>query len=510
MSASSTATERFVNCFQSSSSQILEENSDAPLVLLTNIMFDHPQYHTPSDVDTIVTGNLLDHPQMLWRIKESPASCRENLRIDNIEVVKREVMDLLEEIPRSSSQSSSQSKRTVYLIDVSDTENIASLHSLSKLLPSSFHIVYSSKSVPSSIASDHLPESVSSRLQAQLMAGEAVPGPAGASISVRSGCLKYQVGSPFLFNAPFIDADRARLTALCAVQRDVRARYTLCHAPLLVIGCGPFFTHHAQVLTHLRDSGGSLSQVLLNQLVLSPTWLPYYESLLREFPEPSLCIDCFTHQAVFGMSLPCGSSAAEPVSRPRSGVSVGINAGTRHWGSDEEVLCCVLYLCRRGFGARLCLSVDIKTRLQLRWYGGPGVGYVTDSLLPRLRRWYDLSVLESVVGTEALHQVVLGQNSSSSTTSGTINSSESSNFAGSSASSTPLCFREEEVRALLGGNLLALLSWYHPPDAVELPVETLPCHICGREFVPGDHYSKFSFVYCSSACLAKHRKLDYK
>lgn len=482
----SASSARLINTLASSGK--VEEYANTSVVILTNIVFDHSsQYHKSNphdDVDAIITGNILDHPEMLWKMKENPFSCRENLRIDNIEVMKRELTELL------TKQTSSTHHKSTYIVDISDTDNLGPLHSLSKLLPSTFQVVYSAKALPS-IVSDRVPESLASRLQAQLMIGDSIPGPAGLPINIRSGCLKCQVGSPFQINASFLVVDKIQIMAHCRVQRDIQAKYPLCSAPLLVIGCGPFFALHWQLLSHVRDSGGSLAHVLLHQLVLSHSWLPYYEVLLLSFPEPSLCIDCFTHQSVFGMSLPCGVTSDElDNSISSTSMDTSISPGTVQYASDEEVLRCVLYLCRRGFSSRLCLSIDIKTKLQLRWYGGPGIGYVTDSLLPRLHRSYDLSVLESFVGTEAFHSVIVNR---SSTAVGKL-----------------ISFREEEVKALLCDNLLALLSWYHPPESVEVPLEKLPCHICGREFVPGDHYSKFAFVYCSSACLGKHRKLDYK
>jgi hypothetical protein len=152
--------------------------------------------------------------------------------------------------------------------------------------------------------------------------------------------------------------------------------------------------------------------------------------------------------------------------------------------------------------------MDIKTKLQLRWYSGPGIGYMMDTLLPRmLHHWFDLSPLVAHVGSEAVHSIATASESPSTTC---TNTNANVDTKINRLQKLPYQFTDKEVRALFCDNLFALLRWYHPPEAVELPVETMPCHICGRLFVPGDHYSKFSFVYCSSACLGKHRKVDFK
>jgi len=273
MCDTSSSSSRLVNCLPSSSPSlqaVQEENIS--MVLLTNVIFDHPQYHTTTEVvDPMITGNILDRPEILWKIKENPSSCRENLRIDNIEVMKREIMELLS--VKSPSSSEVHVNKSIYLVDISDTDNLSSLYSLSKLLPSStsFNLAYSSKALPSIHSSDRVPESLSSRLQAQLIVGDSLLGPAGASsLYVRSGCLKCQIGgSPFHVNSTFMESDKIQLAALCKVQREVQTKYPLCNAPLLVIGCGPFFAFHSEVLSFVRDNGGSLVQVLLNQVVIS-------------------------------------------------------------------------------------------------------------------------------------------------------------------------------------------------------------------------------------------------
>lgn len=71
-------------------------------------------------------------------------------------------------------------------------------------------------------------------------------------------------------------------------------------------------------------------------------------------------------------------------------------------------------------------------------------------------------------------------------------------------------FTAEEVSRMVHETCTELLLWYTPQPVVDAPIETLTCHWCGAQFVPGEHYEKFANVYCKSLCLAAHRKIDFK
>lgn len=45
-----------------------------------------------------------------------------------------------------------------------------------------------------------------------------------------------------------------------------------------------------------------------------------------------------------------------------------------------------------------------------------------------------------------------------------------------------------------------------PPEKVEHFIE---CHWCGAQKKQGDHFSKLGFDYCTTKCLAQHRKADF-
>ncbi|KAJ8599238.1 hypothetical protein CTAYLR_006207 [Chrysophaeum taylorii] len=57
--------------------------------------------------------------------------------------------------------------------------------------------------------------------------------------------------------------------------------------------------------------------------------------------------------------------------------------------------------------------------------------------------------------------------------------------------------------------VLSLLATYEAPLMIKPPeTQKLQCSLCGRVFeVPlGQHYAKYDFVYCTRACLARHRR----
>lgn len=64
---------------------------------------------------------------------------------------------------------------------------------------------------------------------------------------------------------------------------------------------------------------------------------------------------------------------------------------------------------------------------------------------------------------------------------------------------------------LVRANPVALLSWYTPPEAPEIPKNYIKCSICRRDFEPieGEYFTKFAFVYCGTKCLRRHSRLQF-
>eukprot|EP00539_Tryblionella_compressa_P001798 CAMPEP_0178737264 /NCGR_PEP_ID=MMETSP0744-20121128/2877_1 /TAXON_ID=913974 /ORGANISM="Nitzschia punctata, Strain CCMP561" /LENGTH=68 /DNA_ID=CAMNT_0020389785 /DNA_START=258 /DNA_END=464 /DNA_ORIENTATION=- len=57
-----------------------------------------------------------------------------------------------------------------------------------------------------------------------------------------------------------------------------------------------------------------------------------------------------------------------------------------------------------------------------------------------------------------------------------------------------------------------LLQWWTPPPPEEVPKEYIPCSVCKKMFEPilGEYYTKFTFTYCGTDCLRKHRQMKFK
>jgi len=109
--------------------------------------------------------------------------------------------------------------------------------------------------------------------------------------------------------------------------------------------------------------------------------------------------------------------------------------------------------------SQLMLSVSMKYRIQLTQYGGPGYAHILSNVVPLL--------IDSGCTCETVH-------------------------------------------ALVAGNMLRVLSWYTPPEAVVLPVLTFQCSWCSHVIEAGKQFEKLTFVYCSPACISNHRRAGWK
>jgi uncharacterized protein involved in response to NO len=118
--------------------------------------------------------------------------------------------------------------------------------------------------------------------------------------------------------------------------------------------------------------------------------------------------------------------------------------------------------------------------VQWAQYGGHGYGHLQESVIPQIH-------------------ARLSQHAG-----------ETSAAASIATPSSPHAPIDSTLEAIASNNLWRLLNWRPAPVLHEVAVQQLACHICAKLFVPGNHFSKFQFEYCSSACLAKHRKADWK
>jgi predicted metal-dependent phosphotriesterase family hydrolase len=111
---------------------------------------------------------------------------------------------------------------------------------------------------------------------------------------------------------------------------------------------------------------------------------------------------------------------------------------------------------------QVVLGCGIFMKLQYRKYGGAGYPIIMKELIPRLKARGGLS--------------------------------------------------QEQLDIILTHNPRRLLQWWRPPPIPEKPKTYLPCSICKKWFEPimGEYFTKYTFVYCGTKCLRKHRKLGFK
>lgn len=360
-----------------------------------------------------------------WSLRENPTESVQNLRVDNFEEVYGELSRLR--------------AQNVILLDLTSSSgrNIRGLQRLCEMSSGKISISYCTSPMDGSENCEHSADFMRSEL---LVGYQCSPG-----VYIKSGAIFCQIGTPFAQLRELTALDEAKLTSCALVHSQLMTAPQAQRLPLVIVSIGPFSANHDVVLRILEKNGADLSRTMLNQLIVGTSSIDYYDMLLQNFPI-NLCFDGFGHSGSFS---------------PRDGPC---------YPSDEDALGAIGELCRRGYASRLVLSLNIKTKLQLRKYGGHGFTLMENAIIPRITRMTEANEI-----------------------------TEKSAYS----------FDHENIIALTAGNMYNLLHWYKPLPPAAPVVETFPCYICESRFVLGSHYSKFSFNYCSSVCLNTHRKLHW-
>lgn len=128
---------------------------------------------------------------------------------------------------------------------------------------------------------------------------------------------------------------------------------------------------------------------------------------------------------------------------------------------DVATTCATLLQINPSYCQNLLLSSGVHMKLQYTKYGGVGYRVLCDFLIPKLLQ-------------KGVSQV--------------------------------------QIDMMLRSNPTQLLSWWTPPPPKEKQKEYIPCSVCKRLFEPilGEYYTKYTFTYCDTACLRKHRKMGFK
>ena len=172
--------------------------------------------------------------------------------------------------------------------------------------------------------------------------------------------------------------------------------------------------------------------------------------ILTSLAVPSRSVDKVTElMHRFGCSVSIDGFGVSAVTSPTSGES---------FPSDSCLALSIDLICQRGLHSQLIVSTNVHSKLFLRKFGGPGYQWMDESVVPRLQKYPHAKYY---------------------------------------------------LASLLCTNAKSLLEWRQQEIVEARPPETLPCYICKKEFLPGDHFTKFNFVYCSSSCLNSHRKRNW-
>ena len=69
-----------------------------------------------------------------------------------------------------------------------------------------------------------------------------------------------------------------------------------------------------------------------------------------------------------------------------------------------------------------------------------------------------------------------------------------------------------QIQIMTHTNPQRLLQWWKPPPPKQVPKEYIPCSVCKKMFEPilGEYYTKYTFTYCGTDCLRKHRQMKFK
>jgi hypothetical protein len=314
----------------------------------------------------------------------------------------------------------------------------------------------------------------------------------GGSIPVaKANVIVCDFGMPFMPPKITLHRDEELMLRACGTvhaQLAKDAQFTA--LPPIIISCPPVSTVHGQILDVLQALGADLSRVMFNQIALSESTIDYWKQLLQRYP-CTICIDTWGYSGVL-----C------PTSYPEGTVTDSQALRPDPFPSDHEMANGVVQLVAAGLQAQLTLSLAMYCKIQWTQYGGYGYGYLHRVVVPLLRkRLSTMLMTRSDVPSDANGASV--HSGTKRDISGASPTIVSSSAAGDNSV-------DDIMAALLQQNALRLIHWRPAPVLAPIAVQQLPCHICRKLFTPGNHFSKFQFDYCSSACLAAHRKNDFK
>ena len=384
----------------------------------------------------------------LWKLKEQPFISTENLRIDNID-------DGLFDLQKLH--------QTHYIVDLSTPYNGRDIDSLRKIATQVSTIFYCCSGFDEvkylKIDNDHekYVNEVFNSMKIELSAGLLLPSIAGESNYIKSIALSHQIGIPYYNHRDaIISVNDGRIF----IEHDISK---IDHI---------FFSAAAKIHAEWsNDSNTKKPPIIICTPPFSSKHKEILDSLIFKgadgkriiFTNTIVTINdvdywdrllqeykCYLCIDSFGFSSTFYLITPGPISNK-----------CLKYPTDDELVDVVLRLCGLGHQSNIILSLSIFCKIQLSKYGGYGYDY-----------------LERIIKPKLIH-------------------------CGCSS---------EVIDQLTCSNLLDLLNWRLRPEQYEVIVDKLTCYYCGQLFIGGtdNHYSKFSFDYCSSSCLTNHRKSHWK
>lgn len=216
----------------------------------------------------------------------------------------------------------------------------------------------------------------------------------------------------------------------------------------IIIDMPPWSQLHRHVVDTLHRCGADVSRVMFRGSVVSSATVDYFSAFLSE----TICPER-SHQLC--LCIDRFGATELPLNAPS-------------FPTDADTFGAVQKLVSLGFTDRIILSPGIHFRIDFRAYGGPGYSHVQD-----LCNTCDFPFSSSIMSTADIKWLAA-------------------------------------KKMMTSSNGIIRLAWFETPPSVPTVIEKWTCLICGGEFVPGNHYEKFGYIYCSSSCLDIHRKINWK
>jgi hypothetical protein len=434
---------------------------------------------------TIDRGVVLPN---LWDIKERPWLSSANISTDNISEHNTELSAL--PTPWLIQDTNVQAKRL---------PTLANLTSSAAKVGFILHCSTPAPRVDLTTSDEVYVDNTVKALRLELLVGmptapltPIMDGSVGSVPVAKANAIVCDFGMPFMPPKITLLHDEELMLRACGTvhaQLAKGAQFTA--LPPIIITCPPFSTVHAQILDVLQASGADLSRVMFSQIAITESTTEYWRQLLQRYP-CSICIDTWGYSGVF-----CPSSYPEDTMTESSALR------PQPFPSDLEMANSVVRLIAAGLQVQLILSLAMYCKIQWTQYGGYGYGYLHRVVAPLLRE--RLSTM-SVTRSEDAPGDATADSVHSGTKRDIFGASPTITSTGTEGNNTV----DTVMAALVQRNALRLIHWRPAPVLAPIAVQQLPCHICRKLFTPGNHFSKFQFDYCSSACLSAHRKNDFK